>query len=111
MDCDIKFVFGDALLIFYFVSLLVAEAWNFYLSQCESNARFVKWKDGTMQLLIGNEVLDISVHDAHHDQSHLFLRNGKVNYFFSTAFCTASLFVSTHHYPILSSADMINFEL
>ncbi|KAL6880476.1 hypothetical protein ACP4OV_012041 [Aristida adscensionis] len=43
----------------------------------ESNARFVKWKDGTMQLLIGNEVLDISVHDAHHDQSHLFLRNGK----------------------------------
>ncbi|XP_062187088.1 protein LEO1 homolog [Phragmites australis] len=46
-------------------------------TSCESNARFVKWKDGTMQLLIGNEVLDISVHDAHHDQSHLFLRNGK----------------------------------
>ncbi|KAG2639478.1 hypothetical protein PVAP13_2KG009900 [Panicum virgatum] len=45
--------------------------------KCESNARFVKWKDGSMQLLIGNEVLDISVHDAHHDQSHLFLRNGK----------------------------------
>ncbi|CAN6196662.1 unnamed protein product [Urochloa humidicola] len=43
----------------------------------ESNAHFVKWKDGTIQLLIGNEVLDISVHDAHHDQSHLFLRNGK----------------------------------
>ncbi|KAL6647658.1 hypothetical protein ACP70R_015095 [Stipagrostis hirtigluma subsp. patula] len=43
----------------------------------ESNARIVKWKDGSMQLLIGNEVLDISVHDAHHDQSHLFLRNGK----------------------------------
>jgi RNA polymerase-associated protein LEO1 len=47
------------------------------LLQCESNARIVKWKDGTMQLLIGNEVLDISVHEAHHDQSHLFLRNGK----------------------------------
>ncbi|KAG2631236.1 hypothetical protein PVAP13_2NG007791 [Panicum virgatum] len=46
-------------------------------TSCESNARFVKWKDGSMQLLIGNEVLDISVHDAHHDQSHLFLRNGK----------------------------------
>lgn len=43
----------------------------------ESNARFVKWKDGSMQLLIGNEVLDISVHEAHHDQSHLFLRHGK----------------------------------
>ncbi|ONM28042.1 Protein LEO1-like protein [Zea mays] len=46
-------------------------------TSCESNARFVKWKDGTMQLLIGNEVLDISVHEAHHDQSHLFLRHGK----------------------------------
>ncbi|KAF0903528.1 hypothetical protein E2562_027958, partial [Oryza meyeriana var. granulata] len=46
-------------------------------TSCESNARIVKWKDGTMQLLIGNEVLDISVHEAHHDQSHLFLRNGK----------------------------------
>ncbi|KQK21197.1 protein LEO1 homolog [Brachypodium distachyon] len=43
----------------------------------ESNARFVKWKDGTMQLLIGNEVLDISVNEANHDQSHLFLRSGK----------------------------------
>jgi RNA polymerase-associated protein LEO1 len=32
-----------------------------------------------MQLLIGNEVLDISVQEAHHDQSHLFLRTGKVN--------------------------------
>jgi hypothetical protein len=49
--------------------------------QVESNARFVKWKDGTMQLLIGNEVLDISVHEANHDQSHLFLRSGKVGYF------------------------------
>uniref|UniRef100_A0A7N0ZY05 RNA polymerase-associated protein LEO1 n=1 Tax=Kalanchoe fedtschenkoi TaxID=63787 RepID=A0A7N0ZY05_KALFE len=43
----------------------------------ESNARFVKWSDGSLQLLIGNEVLDISVQDAQHDQSHLFLRHGK----------------------------------
>uniref|UniRef100_A0A0E0KJ72 Leo1-like protein n=1 Tax=Oryza punctata TaxID=4537 RepID=A0A0E0KJ72_ORYPU len=43
----------------------------------ESNARFVKWKDGSIQLLIGNEVLDISVNDSNHDKSHLFLRNGK----------------------------------
>ncbi|XP_064938481.1 protein LEO1 homolog isoform X3 [Musa acuminata AAA Group] len=43
----------------------------------ESNARFVRWKDGSLQLLIGNEVLDISVHDARQDQSHLFLRHGK----------------------------------
>ncbi|KAJ6853480.1 protein LEO1-like protein [Iris pallida] len=43
----------------------------------ESNARFVKWSDGSMQLLIGNEVLDINVQEAHHDQTHLFLRHGK----------------------------------
>ncbi|KAJ0973944.1 hypothetical protein J5N97_015909 [Dioscorea zingiberensis] len=43
----------------------------------ESNARFVEWEDGSLQLLIGNEVLDISVHESHHDQTHLFLRHGK----------------------------------
>lgn len=43
----------------------------------ESNARFVKWSDGSMQLLIGNEVLNITVQEALHDQTHLFLRHGK----------------------------------
>lgn len=43
----------------------------------ESNARFVKWSDGSMQLLIGSEVLDISVQEAQHDQAHLFMRHGK----------------------------------
>jgi hypothetical protein len=71
--------------------------------QVESNARFVKWKDGTMQLLIGNEVLDISVHEANHDQSHLFLRSGKVGCFFSafaiwTALPVASLLICTEHH-------------
>nr|CAD1819443.1 unnamed protein product [Ananas comosus var. bracteatus] len=47
----------------------------------ESNARFVKWKDGSLQLLIGNEVLDISVHEGHHDQSHLFLRHGRCAFY------------------------------
>ncbi|PWA64619.1 leo1-like family protein [Artemisia annua] len=43
----------------------------------ESNARFVRWSDGSLQLLIGNEVLDISTQDAQHDQAHLFLRHEK----------------------------------
>lgn len=43
----------------------------------ESNARFVQWSDGSLQLLIGNEVLDITVQEADHDQAHLFLRHGK----------------------------------
>ncbi|CAK7322803.1 unnamed protein product [Dovyalis caffra] len=47
------------------------------LNSVESNARFVRWSDGSLQLLIGNEVLDISVQDAQHDQTHLFLRHNK----------------------------------
>nr|GLL22136.1 protein LEO1 homolog isoform X1 [Ipomoea trifida] len=43
----------------------------------ESNARFVHWSDGSIQLMIGNEVLDTTVQDAQHDQAHLFLRHGK----------------------------------
>ncbi|KAL1566357.1 protein LEO1 isoform X3 [Salvia divinorum] len=43
----------------------------------ESNARFVEWSDGSMQLLIGNEVLDISNQDAQHEQAHLFMRHGR----------------------------------
>ncbi|KAK9669147.1 hypothetical protein RND81_13G111900 [Saponaria officinalis] len=43
----------------------------------ESNARFVRWSDGSLQLQIGNEVLDISVQDAQHDNAYLFLRQGK----------------------------------
>ncbi|CAA3016340.1 LEO1 homolog isoform X1 [Olea europaea subsp. europaea] len=43
----------------------------------ESNARFVEWSDGSLQLLIGNEVLDISKQDAQHEQARLFLRHGK----------------------------------
>ncbi|GAB2270091.1 hypothetical protein Dimus_005004 [Dionaea muscipula] len=43
----------------------------------ESNARFVRWSDGSLQLLIGNEILDISVQDVQHDHAYLFLRHGK----------------------------------
>ncbi|CAA0826603.1 Protein LEO1 homolog [Striga hermonthica] len=43
----------------------------------QSNARFVEWSDGSLQLLIGNEVLDISKQDAQHEQTHLFLSHGK----------------------------------
>ncbi|PQP95856.1 protein LEO1 homolog isoform X1 [Prunus yedoensis var. nudiflora] len=46
-------------------------------TSCESNARFVRWSDGSLQLLIGNEVLDISVQEAQHDQAHLYLRHEK----------------------------------
>lgn len=63
--------------------------------QRESNARFVKWSDGSMQLLIGNEVLDISVQDAQHDQAHLFLRHEKVTSNFIFNFL--DLFLDIYH--------------
>lgn len=38
----------------------------------------MEWSDGSLQLLIGNEVLDISKQDAKDEQAHLFMRHGKV---------------------------------
>lgn len=40
----------------------------------------MRWSDGSLQLLIGNEVLDISVQEAQHDQAHLYLRHEKVKF-------------------------------
>ncbi|KAM0929485.1 hypothetical protein ACQ4PT_001556 [Festuca glaucescens] len=48
----------------------------FPVVQPESNARFVKWKDGSMQLLIGDEALDVTVDESSHD-THLFMKNGQ----------------------------------
>ncbi|KAI3470596.1 hypothetical protein Pfo_027259 [Paulownia fortunei] len=43
----------------------------------ESNAHFVTWSDGSLQLLIGNEAFDVSEQDVKEMQSHLFLRHKK----------------------------------
>ncbi|KAL0415997.1 UNVERIFIED_CONTAM: protein LEO1 [Sesamum latifolium] len=43
----------------------------------ESNARFVTWSDGSLQLLIGNEAFCMSEQDAQGIESYLFLRHGK----------------------------------
>ena len=41
----------------------------------ESNARFVRWSDGSLQLQIGTEVLDVASQDVAREQSHLFVRH------------------------------------
>ncbi|XP_020547954.1 protein LEO1 homolog isoform X3 [Sesamum indicum] len=46
----------------------------------ESNARFVTWSDGSLQLLIGNEAFGICNQDAHDIKSYLFLRHEKESY-------------------------------
>lgn len=43
----------------------------------ESNARIVKWSDGTMSLHLGSEIFDIHKHDMiHGENNHLFVRQG-----------------------------------
>jgi hypothetical protein len=76
----------------------------------------VRWSDGSLQLLIGNEVLDISVQDAQHDQAHLFLRHGKVTLFpyeMSDIFIYLFIYFSKscviHEYSIFNHFDFFCF--
>lgn len=41
----------------------------------QSNARIVKWSDGSTQLLLGEEVLDVQEMDISKDHSYLFVRH------------------------------------
>ena len=41
----------------------------------QSNARFVQWEDGSWQLLLGDEVLDVKELDMQQDNSFLFVRH------------------------------------
>ncbi|KAG4933941.1 hypothetical protein JHK87_047943 [Glycine soja] len=66
---------------YYFMSMLSVTPFRVVSVIASFNVRFVRWSDGSLQLLIGNEVLDISMQDAQHDQAHLFLRHDKVNFF------------------------------
>ncbi|KAK9865577.1 hypothetical protein WJX84_011659 [Apatococcus fuscideae] len=40
----------------------------------QSNARFVRWSDGSLQLLLGSEVLDVAVQDIAADRNFMFSR-------------------------------------
>eukprot|EP00076_Gallus_gallus_P004392 NP_001279015.1 RNA polymerase-associated protein LEO1 [Gallus gallus] len=42
----------------------------------ESNARIVKWSDGSMSLHLGNEVFDVYKAPLQGDHTHLFIRQG-----------------------------------
>jgi hypothetical protein len=88
---------------------LIVEASCISLLQLESNARFVKWKDGSMQLLVGDEALDVTVDESTND-SHLFMKNGKAKIITyplptSSSLCVHSLLqLSRHHNSRLGSA-------
>jgi len=40
----------------------------------ESNARFVRWSDGSLQLFVGSEAYDVTVQDISQDNNYLFVR-------------------------------------
>lgn len=42
----------------------------------ESNARLVKWSDGSMSLHLGSEIFDVHKQPLHGDHNHLFIRQG-----------------------------------
>lgn len=44
----------------------------------ESNARFVRWEDGSLQLMLGNEVLDVPDQDISHNNYYLFVLRGVI---------------------------------
>lgn len=45
--------------------------------QRESNARMVRWDDGSMSLHLGNEIFDVYKQPLQGDFNHLFIRQGK----------------------------------
>lgn len=44
----------------------------------ESNARFVRWEDGSLQLFLGHEVLDVATQDIHANNQYLFCLRGLI---------------------------------
>lgn len=40
--------------------------------------RFIRWSDGSLQLHIGDEVLDVAEHDVRNDHSFLFIRHSQI---------------------------------
>lgn len=42
----------------------------------QSNARFVKWSDGSMSLYLGSEIFDVYKTQMQGDHNHLFVRQG-----------------------------------
>lgn len=42
----------------------------------ESNARFVRWSDGSLSLYLGSEIFDVMKQPLQNDYNHLFIRQG-----------------------------------
>ncbi len=47
--------------------------WLGHLSDFSPPPRFVRWSDGSLQLMIGDEVFDVSEHDMAMDNNFVFM--------------------------------------
>lgn len=45
--------------------------------QRESNARFVRWSDGSLGLFVGGELYDVTAQDTSKESNYLFVRQNK----------------------------------
>ncbi|GHP06475.1 hypothetical protein PPROV_000522000 [Pycnococcus provasolii] len=41
----------------------------------QSNARFIRWSDGSLQLQVGNEVFNVAEHPVEHEKGYVFVRH------------------------------------
>ena len=55
-------------------------AWHLvHTATCAAGGcRFIRWSDGSLQLQIGDEVLDVAEHDVRNDHSFLFIRHSQI---------------------------------
>lgn len=73
-------------LVSFVVGMLACNADDHMLAHCclydgcRLVCRFVRWSDGSLQLLVGDEVLDVSELDVERDNSYLFLRHVQVQF-------------------------------
>lgn len=78
----------------------------------QSNARFVQWEDGTWQLLLGDEVLDVKELDMQQDNSFLFVRHQGVIQVSvpatATAACTATDTLADLYKAALTAVKLID---
>ncbi len=65
----------------------------------ESNARIVRWTDGSMSLYLGGEIFDINKQTLSGEYSHLFVRQGQLHVALTL---TVAIIVGTCTYTIIA---------
>lgn len=77
------YLFVVIFIYFFRIKLKVSNTirWRDAMDDCgnqtrESNARMVRWSDGSMSLHLGNEIFDVYKQPLQGDHNHMFIRQG-----------------------------------